>query len=272
VLTELKRAQTGSAVTYQFRIGGPSETEQRWIESTAFPLVDEAGAIQRVGGIAKDITEQKASAARMEVLVAELQHRTRNLLGVVRSIAQQTMARTGPTERFREQFNDRLGALSRVQGLLSRSEQEPITLRALIQAELDALGAAAMQERITLAGPRVAMRKTTVQTFALALHELATNARKYGALTTQQGQLKITWRTYKAEDEGQRLKLEWLEEGIQGQREQQDPASRSGYGRELIERALPYALDAETRYELGETQLRCSIDLPLTERTGQKGT
>jgi PAS domain S-box-containing protein len=255
---------------HEFRTLHPNGTV-RWCDARGRFFYDLQERPVRMIGTMQDTTERRAWAERQQVLVSELQHRTRNLLGVVSSIAQQTMAQTGPTEAFREQFNDRLSALSRVQGLLSRSDQEPITIGVLVQTELDALGSADMKDRIHLDGPPVRLRKAHVQTFALALHELATNARKYGALTTEHGQLRVTWRTYAADDDGQRLALEWVEDGIIRQREEQSPVTRGGYGRELIERALPYALDAKTRYELDETQVRCSIDLPL-ERAGQKGS
>lgn len=197
-------------------------------------------------------------------MVAELQHRTRNLLGVVRSIARQTMARTGPTEAFAAQFNDRLAALSRVQGLLSRSDLEPITIGMLVQTELDALGAGAIRDRVVVAGPAARLPKVTVQTLALALHELATNAHKYGALSEGSGRLSVTWRTDPADAVRPRLVLDWVEEGIESRIDPQGTFDRRGYGRELIERALPYALKALTSYELGETELRCRIDLPLS--------
>jgi two-component sensor histidine kinase len=191
-------------------------------------------------------------------MVDELQHRTRNLLTVVRSIAQETMAQTGPTERFRGQFNDRLAALSRVQSLLSRSDQTPVTIRTLIQSEFDALGPAVMQGRVALEGPTVSLRKGDVQTLALAIHELATNARKYGALSNDQGELWVSWDSYSDETGKPRLALVWLEEGISPA-----PERRNGYGRKLIEQALPYALRARTSYELSDAELRCTIDLPL---------
>jgi two-component sensor histidine kinase len=151
-----------------------------------------------------------------------------------------------------------------VQVLLSRSSIEPITLHTLISTELDALGAWEAADRIELDGPPVRLRKATVQTFALALHELATNARKYGALAGRAGRLSVTWRTY-TENGRMRLALHWNETGIERPRE--EPATdRRGYGRELIEKALPYTLDARTRYELEETTLHCAIDLPLVER------
>ena len=157
-----------------------------------------------------------------------------------------------------------------MQGLLSRSDEAPITIEALIASELDALGAERMSDRVKVDGPEVRLRKGVVQTFALALHELATNATKYGALAYGTGRLLVTWRTY-VEGKGERLALEWREIGLDRSREAQSPVTKQGgYGRELIERALPYVLQARTTYKLGETDLLCTIDLPLAEHAEPK--
>ncbi|MGY2052088.1 PAS domain-containing protein [Methylobacterium sp. JK268] len=246
---------------HEFRLVHPDGTV-RWCMARGRFFYDGERPVRMIGVI-MDTTERRGWAERQELLIAELQHRTRNLLSVVRSIAEQTLARTGPTERFREQFNDRLSALSRVQGLLSRSDQEPITLPMLIRTELDALGIAGFGDRVRLAGPEVRLRKGSVQTFALALHELATNARKHGAFACEAGRLSVTWRVA-ADGEGRRLALDWIEEDIR----RSAPPRPDGFGRHLIERALPYALQARTRYDLGETRLHCAIDLPLADPAG----
>ncbi len=264
----LQVVKEGRQSSQEYRLRGQDGT-YRWFMVRAEPIRDASGQFVQCYGAVTDIHETHELQQRQAVMVDELQHRTRNLLTVVRAIAQQTMAQTGPSALFREQFNDRIAALSRVQGLLSRSDQEPITIRALVQTELDALGAATMRERVALQGPRVVLRKASVQTLALALHELATNARKYGALASEQGVLRVSWDTYTAEAGEQRLSLTWLEEGISTPEE--GSPIRRGYGRELIEKALPYALKARTSYELGGTELRCSIDLPLTELAGARG-
>jgi two-component sensor histidine kinase len=179
------------------------------------------------------------------------------------------MAMTGPTEAFCDGFNHRLEALARVQALLSRSDETPITLERLIRIELDALGAlAGGNGRITLHGPSVRLRSSIVQTLTLALHELATNARKYGALSDGDGRLRVTWQLHQAA-EGPRLALDWIETRAD-ERIDTTPARR-GYGRELIEQALPYALGATTTYELSAEGARCMIDMPL-ERPRQKRT
>ncbi|CAO4156178.1 GAF domain-containing protein [Methylorubrum extorquens] len=256
-------AAAAEVLAVDYRIRHALEGRYRWFQSRALPLREGSDFVEWLG-TSTDIDDLRQLQEQQGVMVAELQHRTRNLITVVRSLAEQTMARSDSMPMFRARFYDRLAVLSRVQGLLSRSTIEPITLHALIATELDALGAWEASDRIYLDGPSVRLRKATVQTFALALHELATNARKYGALSGDTGRLSVTWRTY-TEDDRMRLALHWSETEIERPREE-GAAQRRGYGRELIEKALPYALDARTRYELSETALHCSIDLPLTER------
>ena len=191
-LRQMNRIRAGERLTFEYRIVRPSDGELRWVRDSDFPLLDRQGRVPRIGGVGRDITEEKTAADRMVLMVAELQHRTRNLIGVVRSIAEHTMAATGPTASFLSHFFERLDALSRVQGLLSRADEEPITLEALIRSELDALGATrSVGERIRLSGPSVRIRNTIVQTLSLAIHELATNARKYGALAEGTGSLTV---------------------------------------------------------------------------------
>lgn len=261
--TAWREAAASGQLSYEHRLCGAG-TRYRWFQTRAAAVRDGQGRIVEWLGTSTDIDDLRQLQERQQVMVAELQHRTRNLLGVVRAIAKQTMALTGPGELFKARFNDRLAALSRVQGLLSRSDQEPITLRTLVETELAALEAPATRTRIRIDGPAVRLRKGTVQTFALALHELATNAFKYGAFTTPEGRLSVTWRICESE-EGRRLLVDWVEEGLVRRSESPDPKPRGGYGRELIERALPYALKARTRYELGETALHCAINIPLPE-------
>ena len=245
------------------RLRSAVDGHYRWFQTRAMPMHGEDGKVVEWLGTSTDIDELRRMQEQQQVLVSELQHRTRNLLGVVHSIAQQTLAASNTLDAFGPAFNERLAALSRVQGLLSRAEEEPIMLGTLIRSELDALAATSLPERVVLDGPDVRIRKAAVQTFALALHELATNARKYGALSNSHGQLSVTWWVHENDGQPRRLVLEWLETGINRQPGAGSLTLKSGYGRELIENALPYALDATTRYELGEAEVRCLIDLPL---------
>ena len=265
-----RAAPTRGLLSLEHRLNNAAEQRFCWFQTRAAPVRDAQGRIVEWLGTSTDIDDLRQLQERQQVMVAELQHRTRNLLGVVRAIAKQTMAQTGPGETFRARFNDRLSALSRVQGLLSRSDQEPITLRTVIETELAALDAPAMQERIRLDGPVVRLRKATVQTFALALHELATNALKYGALTTAQGRLSVTWRTYVANDGGNRLHVEWVEEGLVRGPDLPDASPGSGYGRELIERALPYALKGDDQLRTGRHGATLLDQHPAPRRRGRR--
>ncbi|MGI4764283.1 MAG: PAS domain S-box protein, partial [Janthinobacterium lividum] len=133
-LSTMQSLRAGERIRHEFRIVRPSDGEVRWIQNTDFPLLDEAGRVQRVAGIAKDVTEEKASAARLEVLVAELQHRSRNLLGVITAIASRTLMRGGSVKSF----ETRLQALSRAQGLLSQFGSDTVEVGALVRLELAA--------------------------------------------------------------------------------------------------------------------------------------
>ncbi len=257
-----EEARPHGMLDVEYRVRRAADGAYLWHHTRSLPVRDGGGRIVEWLGTTTDVQQMKELQERQGVMVAELQHRTRNLIAVVRSIAAQTMAQTGPTEAFRHEFNHRLEALARVQGLLSRAEDEPVTIEGLIRMELDALGAVdGAGGRVRLAGPPVRLRNSIVQTLALALHELATNARKHGALSRDGGSLSVTWGIREADGEGPRLVLDWAETG--GETLTRTPAERRGYGRELIERALPYALGARTAYELGPEGARCTIDLPL---------
>lgn len=229
---------------------------------------EEAALVQEVADRTWDALERARAEDRLRVVVAELQHRTRNLLAVVRSVANQTLAASSSLDAFRVKFEDRLGALARVQGLLSRSDQDPITIEMIVRLELAALGAEEALNRMRLSGPDVPLQNSMVQTLSLALHELATNARKYGALSKESGRLTVEWRVVRFEHGEKRLTLDWAETWVGGVAPP-DSDARHGYGRELIERVLPHSLGAITRYELGATSVRCTIDVPLNRRSAR---
>jgi two-component sensor histidine kinase len=232
-----------------------------WYASVGFELVSSnAVFLALVSEFTRLFTQAQRQIETQHVLVAELQHRTRNLMAVVQSIAHQTLDAAGSLPAFEDRFNRRLEALSRVQGLLSRAEIDPVTLGSLVAMEFDALGVDASGGKMTFAGPDVPLRRDAVEILALAIHELLTNAIKYGALASPTGQLSVNW-----EIEGtapaRHVVLEWMERGAA-------PSGgagvqRHGYGRTLIEEALPYSLGAETRFELGADTLYCRISLPL---------
>lgn len=256
VMDALRSVRSGEPIQHEFRIRRPNDGEERWISATDFPLVDAAGRVQRIGGIYSDITEEKRTGLRLETLVNELQHRSRNLLGVITSVANQTLSQGGSMA----DFEIRLGALGRAHGLLSQFGSDTVELGALVRLELAAHVSAA-PPKVVVAGPTVHLTARQVQNFALALHELSTNAVKYGALKRDTGRLSVTWALTRDQRDHRRLLLNWIESGVPIQHA---TVTRRGYGRELIENALTYALRARTEYVLGEDGVRCQIELPLT--------
>ena len=259
-------AERRGAIDVEYRLHHRSEDRYRWFRTRAAPVRDRPdGPVKEWLGTSTDIDDLRRMQDQQQVMVAELQHRTRNLIAVVHSIARQTARTIDDMGEFQRQFSDRLTALSRVQGLLSKSDTTPIEIGDLVAMELDALGIE-MGERVEVEGPPVALRSGVVQTLALAIHELATNARKYGALTTDDGMLYVRWAVHEDKADGSPwLAIEWREDNIIVARELQSPAT-TGYGRELIESALPYSLGARTSYELAGTSLLCTIDMPLKRR------
>ena len=254
---------------HEFRSLHP-DGDVRWLSARGRFFYDGAGRPVRMIGVMDDVTERREWEARQKVLVAELQHRTRNLIAVVQSLSNRTLKESASLDDFQTRFGARLKAVSRVQGLLSRLEGgKRITFDELLLGELAAHGVpTGKSQQLTLDGPAgVRLRSRTVQTFALALHELATHAVKYGALSSSGGHLAISWRI-ETEDAARLLRVDWCESGVS--MDSADAAANAaahggGYGRELIERALPYQLDARTSYELGADGVRCTVVVPIFE-------
>lgn len=242
----------------EFRIRNAAG-DYHWHQLRAAPARDSDGTVIEWLGTATDIDELRRLQTEQRMLVAELQHRTRNLIGVVDGIIGQTLRGASLSGEVREKLQGRLQALSRVQGLLSQSHQESITLERLISLELEAMAADRNTDRIEVAGPHVSIDASTVQTLALVLHELATNARKYGALKQENGTLNVAWECV---DFGQSsgLQLTWREEGISIA---PDAQLGAGFGFSLIKRAIPHQLNAKTQLEFGDDWLACTIVLRL---------
>jgi two-component system CheB/CheR fusion protein len=207
-----------------------------------------------------DITANKRAQRTRELFIDELHHRTRNLLAVVQSISDTTLVQAGSLADYGAEFNDRLQALARVQGLLSRRDGGTLTLRELVQGELAAIGATPGRERIVIDGPPVTLTDQAMQLLALALHELATNAFKHGALKGSSGRIDVRWQMLDPMD-APRLELTWVESGVVLD-EATASSLRRGFGRELLEHALPYQLDATTRLDIAHDGIRFSAVIP----------
>jgi two-component system CheB/CheR fusion protein len=201
-----------------------------------------------------DITNITRAEGRQDVLIAELQHRTRNLLTVVQSIARRTIGKGDVLDAF----SARLASLGRVQSLVSGGSVDKVDLADLIRFEIEAVGTTE-GNKVQIAGPPVALGFELLQTLGLALHELTTNALKYGALKHATGSLSISWDVRRDSGQPPTLALDWKETGVPIPK---NPV-RKGFGRELIERALVASLQAKSEVVFGPDGLFCHIELPL---------
>lgn len=267
-------ASAGLHLEFDCRLLDAQTGDYRWFQTRALPVLDADGTILEWLGTCTDVHELRQLQERQRVLVGELQHRTRNLIGVVRAMCERTARSSGDFDEFREKYSDRLDAMARVQGLLSRLQPDDrITFDELIETELAALDGDETAGKVRLSGPRgVRLRSTTVQTLAMALHELTTNALKHGALGQDGARLEVTWSLADAAandrlDNGPWLCIDWRECGVIV------PAAGTegtGEGRELIEKALPYQLGARTSYQLGPEGLDCTIQIPVSKQQAKK--
>jgi PAS domain S-box-containing protein len=254
----------------EHRLINPTTGETLWAHWTG-RLISERGRSKLVG-ITRNITAAKKaelalhdSEKRLRVLVAELQHRTRNLIGVISATVEKILRTSKTFDDFKASFQNRIGALGRVQGLLFRmKEDDHLTFDELIETELSAQSIRVGEDGpVTLDGPRgVPLRSRTVQTLAMVLHELATNAIKYGALKQPKGHLAIRWRLETMGEGGKPwLQLDWKESGV----DMPPFPHRIGGGRELIEQALPYQFDAQTTFAMEADGVHCTISLPVSD-------
>ena len=216
----------------------------QWFLLRAVPQLDAAGTVVRWFGSCTDIDGRRQVEARQGRLLAELQHRVKNVLALVRSLLVRTVKSSPDLDHFAHHFAGRIGALARSQTAAARSPDHLMMLDELVSEELSAHGGQDEQQ-MRLDGPDVALPGKIAGTIGLAVHELTTNALKYGALATPSGRVDVRWVVdlTQREDgcETPSLILDWRETGV--------PLTdlnprRYGFGRELIEQGLPYEIGA----------------------------
>lgn len=191
------------------------------------PLFDERGKLVGAINMLVDITERKKAEETQELLLNELNHRVKNTLAIVQALAQQTMRRASGPKEFVASFSGRLDALARAHSLLSESTWKWAEFSKLLSEEL-LLGSDA-DGRVTTSGPPVLLEPQQALNVGLILHELATNARKYGALATPEGHLQVNWTL--VQNGGRLLNLEWTEKSPSSTIQ----APSSGFGTSLIQ-------------------------------------
>jgi two-component sensor histidine kinase len=203
-----------------------------------------------LGGTVQDITERQEREEKEHLLMREVNHRAKNMLSVVDAIAHQTAARNA--EGFVERFSERIQALSANQDLLVRNEWKGVDIADLVRAQL-AHFADLIGSRIAVHGPKRCLKAASAQAIGLALHELATNAGKYGALSTDTGRLDISWRT-----EGDTFTMNWTE----SDGPPVSPPKRRGFGSIVMELMAERSVDGAVNLDYAPSGVTWRLTCP----------
>jgi len=255
----LKRAVLASGEAKRAEVPLEDAPGIRWHDLHIEPLRNEAGEVVGLTCASVDVTERKEGEAHLRLLLRELTHRSKNLLAVIQAMARQTARHTGSVETFLTQFGARLQALAASHDLLIRESWYGASLGELVRSQLGVYldGVAA---QVSIEGPAIAIKPEAARNLGLALHELAVNAAKFGALSVPAGRVAITWNRLENVD-GSAVELDWREKlgpKVKARR-------RKGFGSIVIERNLARALDAKVELEFDPDGLHCHIVIPANQ-------
>jgi len=231
----------------EFRVLRPSG-ETRWCTGTAAASVDAAGRVVRVSGVTIDVTDRKEAEERQNLLAREVDHRARNALAVIQSLIRLTRAKS--VDEYVAAIEGRIKALARAHTLLSDSRWHGADLATLVAEELAPYRTG---DKVTIEGPDISLQPSTAQGLALALHELATNAAKHGALSAVKGKVNLSWQL-----RPDALMLNWAETGGP----QIAPPAAKSFGLRVIRASIEQQLEGEVTFDWDPKGLRCSFSIP----------
>lgn len=217
------------------------------------------GKAQRMVSIVSDVTERKAAEDHIQFLMHEISHRSKNLLMVILSIARRTARTAGTLEEFERRFERRLLGLAASHDVLVSRNWQGAPLAELVRQQL-APFAEIQSSRFDLAGPDIVVTAEAAQAIGLAIHELATNAIKYGALSMPTGKVGVSWMFDGGADASPHLRLNWIEQGGPPV----SPPSRKGFGHVVIGEMVERSLDGKVAMEFAEQGLKWSVSIPAT--------
>jgi PAS domain S-box-containing protein len=227
--------------------------------TAAEPEADLLLTVRTLGEQVGRVLERRRTDEHQRLLINELNHRVKNTLAIVQSIAAQTLKGEDVPARVRRAFESRLGALASAHDLLTTENWETASLRQVIDEA--GLGCGAAEHRLRVGGPDVRLQPKTAVLVAMAVHELCTNAVKYGSLSNETGIVGVHWSIAGEAGSGRRLTLVWKEEGGPPV----SPPRRRGFGTRLIERGLAADLGGTARIEFLPDGVLCTVDAPLPE-------
>jgi PAS domain S-box-containing protein len=267
VLTGQSEIDDNSLGYVEYRIIRPDNGEVRWIARRGEAVRESTNDVVRLAGVIYDITDRHeaeealAAHARHQVLlINELNHRVKNTLAIVQGLAQQTFKGSTPPAEAREAFDARLAALAAAHNLLTTRNWEPTSLRDAIQTSVAAT-AGERAKRVQVSGPDIMLAPQTAVSVSMAIHELCTNAIKYGALSNDDGQVRVDWSVDEADRETPTMRMNWTERDGPAVSE---PTSR-GFGSRMIERGVASELRGSAQIQFKPEGVVCTIVAPLPE-------
>jgi PAS domain S-box-containing protein len=240
----------------EIRLRDDNANEWHWYELNAVPLRDSDGNIVEWVGLLRDIHERKSEAERSDLMVGELRHRLKNLMAIVEALAKYSGPRPGTepaVDAFLKRFVGRLRALTAASDVLIAGSNVAIEVNAVIHATL-APFMSDLAPRIHIAGPELRLSEQLGGGLALAVHELATNAIKYGALSAPAGSVWLTWSTRET-PEGEQFDFEWKERGGPAPA----PPEKEGFGSQLIKSVTSREKSGSVRLDYEPDGLCCRI-------------
>jgi PAS domain S-box-containing protein len=248
---------SGYSITNLESVEQDADGSQKHFANSMIGVVED-GQLKRLWGIQRDITDQKKAEEQRTLLINELNHRVKNTLATVQSIASQTLRNAPTAQEAKKALEERLIALSRAHDVLTRESWEGAELREIVAQALAPYSGQG-EDRLHLKGPELRLSPRMALALAMALQELATNAVKYGALSNSQGEVEIAWEVEQA-GSSSRLHLRWEESG--------GPLVhapvRKGFGSRLIERSLAHDLNGTAQIEFRPEGVVCTVDAPLS--------
>ena len=252
----LGRIRDGQHIDHFETVWMRKDGSEVWVSLSVSPLKDAEGDVIGASKIIRNMTERRLADEHRSILVSELNHRAKNSLAMVRAIASQTLGNASSLADAQLAFESRLGALARGHDLLTFGNWAGTDLASVVKATVEPHGGG--ENRFHIDGPFVPLTPATALTFTMALHELCTNAAKYGALLKSEGTVSIVWQVTGNGAET-RLQLLWTEKGGPTV----TPPMRKGFGSRLIEKALAMELNGEVHINYEPSGVVCIIDAPL---------
>ncbi len=233
-----------------------------WASMFVSPVCEEDGTVVQQFASFVDRTKHRQDNARCKMLIDELNHRVKNTLATVQSIITQALRRPAEPAAIREAIESRLMALSRSHDLLTSGNWEGAGLRDLVDTALHPFEVVAgRDERFAIVGDNVHLPPRTTLSLAIAFHELATNAVKYGAFSNDAGTIRIDW-TVVAEESGNRVIIRWLERDGP----KVTPPTGKGFGSWVLERGIAHELGGKVTLEYLTEGVACTIDIPIAAK------